>query len=86
MAKVAFIFLVTTADGNNFNCRRMQLCAGTKAFLSFTEAFCFAVILLVGEKHIGHAVILVGVKKIILRGDLSSSRQGFSGTRFGFLC
>ena len=64
----------------------MQLCAGTKALLSFAEAFCFAVILLIGEKHIGHAVILVGVEKVISRSDLSSGRQGFCGARFGLFC
>src|SRR5687767_4409282 len=61
----------------------MQLRAGPKALLSFAEAFCFTVIFFVGEKHIGHAVILVSVKKIISRGDFSSSGQSFPGARFG---
>src|SRR5688572_4538804 len=86
MTEVAFILFSAAADGNNFDGRRMQLCAGTKTFLSFAEAFCFAVVFVVGEKHIGHAVVLIGMKKIISCGDLSSSPQGFSGARFGPLC
>jgi len=85
MAKIAFIVLTAALDRNHFDGRHVQLCAGTKALLSFAEAFCFAVILVVSEKHIGHPVILVGVKKIISRSDLSFSRQRFSGARFGSL-
>ena len=86
MAEITVVLLTAAADRNHFDFGLVQFRAGAEAFLRLTEALRLCVVLFICQKHIGHSIVLVGVKKI---GDRRMAPSG--GRRrfcfgFGGLC
>ena len=85
MAEIAVVFFVATAHRYDFDLGRVKLSGGAKVFLRFAKALAPFALFRDRQEHIGHSIIIAGVKEVLPRGCVMARCERRFGARFGLL-